>query len=162
MTLGTVRARVRGLVREGSRTVIDAVDDAGRAYSIEVPADLELPPGCSTCGPSCGCAPCRLRHTGEHTHDHGELREDLILIVAWSLHALPAVDAHEYDDAPSTAVARPTPAGSPPPTPAEIDGAFMALMGCLKAAPPPAATATSAPGADPIAAFFGLTPSGAG
>ena len=32
---------------------------------------------CSTCGPSCGCAPCRLRHHPHtHAHDHNHNEED--------------------------------------------------------------------------------------
>ena len=30
---------------------------------------------CSTCGPSCGCAPCRLRHH-PHPHDYNHNEED--------------------------------------------------------------------------------------
>ena len=31
---------------------------------------------CSTCGPSCGCAPCRLRHHPTDHHDHNPDEED--------------------------------------------------------------------------------------
>ncbi len=167
--MGTVRARVRGVVRDAGHTILKAVDDAGREYAVEVPADLEVPPPCSTCGPACGCAPCRLRHAGEHAHDHSELREDLVLILAWSLHALPTVDEreHEHDNdeatgaaAPTTASVREPASASSSPSPANVDAAFMALMGCLHVGLPAKGTSTSAPVADPIAAFFGLAPPG--
>ena len=31
---------------------------------------------CSTCGPSCGCAPCRLRHHPNDHHDHHDHHEE--------------------------------------------------------------------------------------
>ncbi len=34
------------------------------------------PTACSSCGPTCGCAPCRLRHhPHDHDHDHGHDEE---------------------------------------------------------------------------------------
>ena len=169
--MGTVRARVRGVVREGGRTVLQAVDDAGREYAIEVPDDVAAAPACSTCGPTCGCAPCRLRH-GDTARDHGghdhHHDEALMLVLAWSLHTLPAV-APSQAPAPIAAAAKParvpetTSAPARPLDPAEVDAAFMTLMECL-ASPPPSTepsrppTTTAAPATDPLDELLGLLP----
>ena len=132
--MGTVRARVRGIVREGGRTVVQAIDDAGREYAVEVPEDIAPAPACSSCGPSCGCGPCRLRHAGDHDHDHDHDRE-LVLVVAWSLHELPPVTTTK-GAAPDHAAPQPEPASA-----ASVDAAFMALLNFKP--PAPAAVNTS-------------------
>ena len=42
------------------------------------PGGQTPPTACSTCGPTCGCAPCRLRHHPHPTdhHDHTPNEED--------------------------------------------------------------------------------------
>ena len=127
--MGTVRARVRGIVREGGRTVVQAIDDAGREYAVEVPGDIAAAaPACSSCGPSCGCGPCRLRHAGDHDHDHDHDRE-LVLVVAWSLHELPPVTT-TTGAAAEHAASQPEPASA-----ASVDAAFMALLNFKPPAP---------------------------
>ena len=132
--MGTVRARVRGIVREGGRTVVQAVDDAGREYAVEVPEDIAAAPACSSCGPSCACGPCRLRHASDHDHDHEHDRE-LVLVVAWSLHEMPPL-ATSKDAAADSAAPLAEPASA-----ASVDAAFMALLNFKP--PAPAAVNTS-------------------
>ncbi len=168
--MGTVRARVRGIVRDAGRTVVQAVDDAGREYAVEVPEDIAATPSCSTCGPTCGCAPCRLRHgdgAREHDHDHDHDHDEaLVLVLAWSLHTLPGVAPSPPPTTRAVLVSSaPTPepaaAAARPLEPAEVDAAFMALMECLAA--PPSTAEPSAPRAtssatDPLDELLGFLP----
>ena len=130
----TVRARVGGIGRDARSTVVQAVGDAGRGCASEVPEDLAAAPACSSCGPSCGCGPCRLRHAGDHDHDHDHDRE-LVLVVAWSLHELPPVTT-TTGAAAEHAASQPEPASA-----ASVDAAFMALLNFKP--PAPAAVNTS-------------------
>ena len=146
----TLLARVRRVViGHDGRALVHAVDDSGREHKLEVPAEL-------------------VRETTASGGRH-------VLLLAWSLHELPAVgeaatttpasntssDARAMTDttAPTTSAA-----------PSTVDADFMALLG-RRAAPPSEAGSSAAPTASPttatrgpelpLAALLGLVPSAA-
>lgn len=128
-TLAHVR---RILTGHSDRALIHAVNDAGLEYRLEVPAEA-------------------VRGVDS---DHG-----LVLMVSWSLLALPR--AAEPVTAPAAAPAEPSPVTAAPAN--SVDAEFMALMARTRRATPepatPTPTAPSAAGPEhQIAALLGLAP----
>ena len=132
-TLAHVR---RVLTGHSDRALIHAVDDAGHEYKLEVPAGA-------------------VRGL--------EADRGLVLMVSWSLLALPR--AAEPAAAPTaSAVDPPSASATPTPKPANaVDAEFMALMARTRRSTPasatPSLTASSAAGPEQqIAELLGLSP----
>ncbi len=137
---GQILAHVRRILTGSDRALIHAVEEVGHEHKIEVPADA-------------------VRGV--------EADRDFVLMVSWSLLALPpraaepATTPTAADPPPVRAVSTPTST----PTPANaVDAEFMALMArTRRSTPEPATPSPAAPGAtDPehqIAALLGLRPS---
>lgn len=124
---GTVLAHVRRIATspEG-RALVHAVGDNGFEFKIEVPLEA-------------------VRGAG----DAGEQ----VLLLAWSLHALPPDLRPPAPTEPATAAPAPTTpaAGSARPAPSAVDQQFMALMSRGASTPPPSAAPATSPGTDPAA-----------
>lgn len=138
---GQTLAHVRRILTGSDRALIHAVNDAGHEHKLEVPADAVR-----------GVEPGR----------------DFVLMVSWSLLALPPRAAEPAttptgaaaDPPPVSAVSTPTSTSTPANA---VDAEFMALMArTRRSTPEPATPSPAAPGATgpehQIAALLGLAP----
>lgn len=133
---GQILAHVRRILTGSDRALIHAVEEVGHEHKLEVPAEA-------------------VRGV--------EADRGFVLMVSWSLLALPRAAEPAPPATPEPATAPPTAPTVPTAAPNAVDAEFMALMARTRRAPEPAVaspppTPASTSPEQQIAALLGLAP----